>query len=64
MTPKGATARLEELRVQSGAVNLALLNERTKTVDHIGRVKGSAELQTSVEALAGQLSFAIRAEVA
>jgi chorismate mutase-like protein len=47
MTPEEARARLEEFRVLIDDVDrriVALLNERTRTVEEIGRVKRSAEL--------------------
>ena len=47
MTPEEARARLEEFRILIDDVDrriVALLNERTRTVEEIGRVKRSAEL--------------------
>ncbi|HTP32179.1 MAG TPA: chorismate mutase [Candidatus Acidoferrales bacterium] len=47
MTPEEARAQLDELRVLIDDVDrrlVALLNERTRTVEEIGRVKRSAAL--------------------
>jgi len=47
MTPDEARARLDEFRVIIDEVDrrlVALLNERTRTVEEIGRVKRSAAL--------------------
>jgi chorismate mutase-like protein len=47
MTPDEAREKLEEYRVLIDDVDrriVALLNERTRTVEEIGRVKRSAEL--------------------
>jgi chorismate mutase len=47
MTPEEAQARLEEYRVLIDNVDrriVALLNERTLVVEHIGRVKREAQL--------------------
>ena len=47
MTPDEARAKLDEFRVLIDDVDrrlVALLNERTRTVEEIGRVKRSAQL--------------------
>ena len=47
MTPEEARAKLEEYRILIDDVDrrlVALLNERTRTVEEIGRVKRTAQL--------------------
>jgi len=47
MTPEEARAQLDEFRIQIDDVDrriVALLNERTKVVENIGRVKREAQL--------------------